>query len=381
MLKLGLQNFQPFEKANFQFDPGITVILGPSSSGKTAVFRAIRDLLLNPGKAKYHMRHNSDETTVAIQWERTPPIFWLRRAETVAYRVGVGDTAQTYSKTGKAKLHSIVTDFPLKVNDRGVCINMHSEWDKLFPFDYSPSDLFKLFEQLFQVSRSVDILDTIKQEETDHKQLRDHNMQKLSSTADKINALDKTVESIDLVKITNYSNTLTTQRQHFSFVQNDLLIAEPLELALLTALPEKRTFDLQAVQQAEMVMADLELVVSAHSYLTTSLPTQLTRSLEVFDSLAVLAQELQIVEQLSVSLATQLSPYQWKSLLFDDHLQLTQDLQQAELLKDGLTISDAELLALASVRTNTLEAQRKLMGQVCPLCGSPNPHYSDTCLK
>ncbi len=47
MLTLGLANFQSIARARFVFEPGITLIGGATSSGKTAVFRALKAILLN----------------------------------------------------------------------------------------------------------------------------------------------------------------------------------------------------------------------------------------------------------------------------------------------------------------------------------------------
>jgi len=44
---LNISNFQSHKKSEFDFDPGVNVIVGPSDSGKTAIIRALRWLIWN----------------------------------------------------------------------------------------------------------------------------------------------------------------------------------------------------------------------------------------------------------------------------------------------------------------------------------------------
>ena len=48
MFKLTIENFQSIkEKTEIDFIEGVNLIIGPSNSGKSAVLRALRGLILN----------------------------------------------------------------------------------------------------------------------------------------------------------------------------------------------------------------------------------------------------------------------------------------------------------------------------------------------
>lgn len=64
--KLILRNFQRWKKAEFDLGP-ITTIVGPTDSGKSAIVRALRLVLLNQPQGDFFIRHGASKCSVAIE--------------------------------------------------------------------------------------------------------------------------------------------------------------------------------------------------------------------------------------------------------------------------------------------------------------------------
>ena len=67
MLKhLSIQNFQSHKDTDIDFDPKLTVLVGSSNSGKTAIIRAIRWVLTNRPRGGSFIRNGADSTVVHL---------------------------------------------------------------------------------------------------------------------------------------------------------------------------------------------------------------------------------------------------------------------------------------------------------------------------
>ena len=65
MEAISLRNFQRHKKLVVSLEPGLNCVIGPNSSGKSSLFRAVRAVCLNrfrPG----HLRHGKSTTTVSV---------------------------------------------------------------------------------------------------------------------------------------------------------------------------------------------------------------------------------------------------------------------------------------------------------------------------
>ena len=67
MLKyLSINNFQSHKDTAIEFDPRLTVLVGPSNNGKTAIIRAIRWVLSNRPRGSSFIRNTADSATVHL---------------------------------------------------------------------------------------------------------------------------------------------------------------------------------------------------------------------------------------------------------------------------------------------------------------------------
>jgi len=64
--RITLKNFQPHKKKTIVLDPHITTIVGPSDTGKTAVFRAVKWVAFNRPSGSRFIRRGSKQVSVVI---------------------------------------------------------------------------------------------------------------------------------------------------------------------------------------------------------------------------------------------------------------------------------------------------------------------------
>ena len=174
-MKLTIENFQSLKGVNeLEFPTGVTMIIGDSNSGKTALQRALRGLITNyisTSKVKKYITHFEDHLKVDLQLGEDQPKFsWLKDEKNTNYSVIDGDEVQEFEKCGNDTLESICdkadVEFPFVLRDKRL-LNLHTEKDSFpFPFDLNDVELFKMFEELYNVSSSGIIFKYMKSLET-----------------------------------------------------------------------------------------------------------------------------------------------------------------------------------------------------------------------
>lgn len=175
-MKLKIENFQSLEGVNeFNFNPGVTMVVGASNSGKTAIIRALRGLILNyisSSKAKKYITHFKDNLQVDLELDNKINYSWYKDSKNTLYKIGdlENHTEREFEKSGNDDLESICDkagiEFPFVIRDKKL-INTYTEKDSLpFPFDLNDVELFKMFEELYNVSSSGIIFKFMKTLET-----------------------------------------------------------------------------------------------------------------------------------------------------------------------------------------------------------------------
>ncbi len=194
---LTVEDFQSIGKAQLEFVPGINFILGQSNSGKTAILRAIDSVLSNPSYAKTFVKNKAEEAEVTFNYNGNS-VSWRKPIKGSAkYTIN----GESYSKTGSSDLFDLVSDTGFVKSDNGEIMNIEGEWNLPFPFDRSPSELFKLFENVFCVSDSTSILKLFKEEEADLVKQNDDIKEKLSKLETRKKALQTLSEEVNLPKL------------------------------------------------------------------------------------------------------------------------------------------------------------------------------------
>lgn len=196
-MKVHIENFQSLKDVTLEFKPGITLITGPNGNGKSASFRAIRALLSNPNGCSSYIRHGEKEAKVTLE-NNNNSITWIRKPDTVTYVNN--KTGEEFIKASKMDSRDLA-DLGFYFDEKDQIVNAPSEWQVLFPFHQSQKEMFRLFEDIFNISNSFQVIDAIKSD------LQDNNKT--------INILKVDLNTLD-VQATGINNTL-------KFINKDLL--------------------------------------------------------------------------------------------------------------------------------------------------------------
>src|SRR5690606_19759863 len=146
LTKVGIRDFQRIASANLVFETGITGIVGTTNAGKTAIFRAIRSALENPASGKTKIRHGQKQAVVALRIDDGTPVVWVRKPNGVTYKVG----DQIFDKCGRSRLCDLHSTFSIG-HEEDSRFHFHGENQPLFPFGCSPSELFGLIENVYNI--------------------------------------------------------------------------------------------------------------------------------------------------------------------------------------------------------------------------------------
>lgn len=192
-MKLKLENFQSIENAELEFPIGVTVIRGKNGSGKTACFRAIEGALTNPSGTANYIKHGARETRVSLENEGNS-LTWIKTPSTSAYIDN--SNGKLYNKASKLDSRDIA-DLGFYFNSKDKIVNLQDEWSVLFPFGESDSEMFKLFEDVFNISCATTVIDEFKKDESAHKSCLAQLNTELEKTKKDINDIDRKLEIID----------------------------------------------------------------------------------------------------------------------------------------------------------------------------------------
>ena len=173
-MKVKIHNFQSIADAELTFDKGLIAITGPNSSGKSAIFRALRSVIQNPSTAKHSVKKGAKRAEVTISGLDAPDVTWARTSLESSYKTADGE----FQRAGRNNVYDFLPSFPLKM-DGARMLNFQTEWDTLFPFEKSNTELYTLFERIFSVVDSASIVNVMKQDEKEAKaklKMRTHRM-------------------------------------------------------------------------------------------------------------------------------------------------------------------------------------------------------------
>lgn len=159
-MKLKIKNFQNINEAEIDFKPGICVIQGESNNGKTAILRAVKAIITNPTGAGHFVQHGKKSATVELS-NNGETLLWERTKSSVNYTYN----GQNYTKASKQTSDDFCNLGFVK-GQKGELLNLTDEWSVLFPFGYTDTELFKLFEDLFSITDSAKVLEGMKGDET-----------------------------------------------------------------------------------------------------------------------------------------------------------------------------------------------------------------------
>lgn len=199
---VNLHNFQSIGSANLEFVEGLNLIVGQSNSGKTAILRAINSVVDNPSRGKLYIKKGNKSTEVKINFEGKE-ICWRRTPSDIEYEID----GEVFKKAGRNTLFDLSDNSGFVKDDAGNVMNIEGEWNLPFPFDRTPSELFKLFENIFCISDSAVILKSFKEEEGNTVKERLKFEESLGRVNKKIEGLEELSQEIDIEKYIEAATT------------------------------------------------------------------------------------------------------------------------------------------------------------------------------
>lgn len=215
-LELSLTNFQSISNADFVFGKGINLLLGQSNSGKTAVLRAIKALLMNTSGSARYIKHGATEAEVNMKYLGND-ITWNRTAKEINYNVN----GEPYRKAGNSDLFKILEDNGFTLDGKGELMNIEGELQLPFPMDRTPSELFKLFENIFCVSDSSIVLKTYKEQEASKNVELKSEEANIATIEGKIKAIEGLEKEVDINKLSKYKDELVKKDKEFTLVKKN----------------------------------------------------------------------------------------------------------------------------------------------------------------
>lgn len=283
-MRLVLDNFQAIEHADIEFPVGITVLRGRNGAGKSTCFRAINGLLLNPSGTSGYVQHGASEAHVTLE-NNGQSVTWVRTKSSCGYINN--KTEEVFTKASKMD-STDVADLGFYIDKRGRVVNIHDMWSVLFPFGESDADMFKLFEDVFNIACSSDVIECLKKKEqeakkhlTDLNNCLDDNKNQLERLSNRLNRLDA-----DFVKTLGVE--ISELEQFCEEIEKDLEIYNRSKMLSLRAAPTTLNIDelLYLYSLCDELEGCLARYQDSQKYLTLIVP-ELDNALFSFDDIDI----------------------------------------------------------------------------------------------
>lgn len=331
-MKLKIKNFQSISDAEIEFPTGITVIQGESNNGKTAILRAVKAIVTNPSGSGHYVQHGKKSAIVELT-NNGETLSWERAKNSTSYKY----KDQIFQKTSKQDSNSFC-DLGFVRGSKGELLNLSDEWSVLFPFGYSDTELFKLFEDLFAITDSAKVIDGMKGDET-------------SCNKDRL-----------------------LQQDGLEFLKNRLKLSQDLKSKLKIGqaklIKQVLTKKLEELKRLKEDLKTVERLNSISKFELTSEPFKTDKLIEIGKQSLELFKACSRASQLPINV--ELPKMQTFDLNLDAISRLRKseiEYQQEQRKRENLVVSQAEL-------EKALEDCKALWKTIeqCPLCGGAMKH-------
>lgn len=153
LTRVGIENFQSIEKLDIELGK-FTVIVGPSSSGKTAFLRAIK-LLVSNARGKTFIRHGATQCAVIAARDNGTMVAIGRGSKDHYIVAEHGGPNETYTKLGGAVPEQVSEALRIQPV-KGTSLNFAGQFDRPYLLDDSGADVAKTLGELTKVTRLFD---------------------------------------------------------------------------------------------------------------------------------------------------------------------------------------------------------------------------------
>lgn len=217
-MKVKTKDFQLLKgEHEFEFPVGITILQGESATGKSSLIYAIQNCLTNPSGVDYCINHEAKSTEVTIE-NNNNSVTWIKTQSSSEYRNN--KTGETFVKASKLDSRDIA-DLGFYFDPKGNVINIHDEWSVLFPFALNNAEMFKLFEDIFNISCASKIIDDIKKDEQDIKSQITVCNNSIDAIKKKKEVINNIFSNVDVTVLQRHMEQLTQLQQQTQNLKND----------------------------------------------------------------------------------------------------------------------------------------------------------------
>ena len=272
-MKVKTKDFQILKgEHEFEFPVGITILQGESASGKSSLFYAIKNCLTNPSGVDYCINWDAKQTEVTIE-NNNESITWIKTGSSSEYRNN--KTGETFVKASKLDSRNI-GDLGFYFDHKDNVVNIHDEWSVLFPFGFSDTEMFKQFEEIFNISSTYQIIDDIKKDEQDKKSqisLVNDNINKLTQ---KKNQIKEILDKVDKERVQDLINILTQKQQVIQQLEQDFHNLSKYNTLKTLVVPEELNMTnlINTGSYYESIKVDLENYLVNYNLKNVEVPKQ-----------------------------------------------------------------------------------------------------------
>lgn len=370
-LKLHLKNFQAFDELDVEFVQGVNTIIGESNSGKTSVLRAIKSLIENGSRTARYIKKDTNETEVNLQYEGHD-LTWSRTAKEIKYKVD----GQDFLKAGTTDLFKLLPVNGFVRDPQGELANLEDEWTLPYPYYKTPSELFKVFENIFCVSDSAKVLKGMKESEDEYKKTLQRTEDEILKIQKKLDAIEKLDVQENVQKLTELKETLQYLESARDGLKEDIsTLHDVLEKVKAYKNLPRESIDLRGKWEVlEDILKDVKNLrdLSQEHEALSGLQGITVTSQEIFNTLTEVQELRKDISKLQeLEKVRHVTFPDTVTGVSEDKLQevrsLSQDLGKLhELLKEGKELK-GELTQVNEDIVNLREEVSKI--DICPLCG------------
>ena len=137
--RLIIENFQSHKKTAIEFAPagGLTVIVGPSDTGKTVIIRALRWLFYNQPQGMEFVRTGASFARVTLEYESGHKVIRERTVSTNRYKIVYPDREgpevfEGFGNSVPLEIQEITGVRPVRIGDENFLLNLSEQLDGPF---------------------------------------------------------------------------------------------------------------------------------------------------------------------------------------------------------------------------------------------------------
>lgn len=263
--RIRIQNFQSLHDVDLELGK-LTVVVGASNSGKSALLRALRTLMQNAPSPSF-VTHGKSVSVIATDFEEGYTLALERGKALATYRVThpAPDTAvDEYPKSG-TKLPDVLRSLVRPLEEEGQLLQYAGQFDRPYLLD-APTT--KVAQVLGELTNIVILHDAVREanrrrlERSSKLKVRTKDRDELKEKVTKYHALPKRVARLtELKQSLELAKQVEASRDRLGLLVNQLALAE----MALDQLPPLQSFDkdMTTIDSLEEKLLKLRAVINA----------------------------------------------------------------------------------------------------------------------